>query len=90
MIVLTATAAYVLDQANGMLTRYPRENSQSADHDVANLRKDGEKIPYTLIGELIVGQRARFLLQIRDDGVPTTRTTTPVLGIMSDETPVVE
>ena len=80
VIVQTATAAYVLDQANGLLTRYPRDagDSLSVDHDVAELRKDGTAIPYRLIGELVVGQRAQFMLQIRDDGVTTLRTTTPI------------
>lgn len=90
LIFLTATAAYVLDEMNSMLTRYPREYSLSPDHDVDNLRRDGEKIPYKLVGELVVGQPARFILQIREDGVPTMRTTTPVIGIMSDESPMVD
>jgi hypothetical protein len=80
VIVQTETAAYVLEGCHkGILTRYPREGNH--DYDVAQLRMDGERIPYQVVGEITVGERVQFLLEIRDDGVLTHRTTTPVVSI---------
>lgn len=84
MIVQTVTAVYVINEAKGVLTRYPRENlvGQNA-HDVAHLRKDHQVIPYQLHPHfpLEVGKPAVFILDIRNDGVETVRTTTPVMSI---------
>lgn len=82
MIVQTETAVYVINEADGVLTRYPRENlvGQNA-HDVAHLRKDHQIIPYKLAKPLVVGEPAVFILNIRNDGVETVRTTTPVVSI---------
>lgn len=81
MIVQTESAVYVLDEANGVLRRYPRENLVNHGWAVAKLRKDTQAIPYTLGRELTVGEPAVFLLRIRNDGVVTVRTTTPVTDI---------
>jgi hypothetical protein len=82
MIVQTETAVYVLNESEGVLTRYPRENlvGQNAS-DVAHLRKDHQIIPYQLGRPLVIGEPAVFLLSIRNDGVATVRTTTPVVSI---------
>jgi hypothetical protein len=82
MIVQTETAVYVLNEAEAVLTRYPRENlvGQNAS-DVAHLRKDHQIIPYQLARPLVVGESAVFLLNIRNDGVATIRTTTHVVAI---------
>jgi hypothetical protein len=84
MIVQTETAVYVINEAEGVLTRYPRENyvGQNA-HDVAHLRRDHQIIPYRLHPHfpLRVGEPAVFILNIRNDGVETVRTTTPVVSI---------
>lgn len=45
------------------------------------LRKDGEPVPVLQFGGLEVGEPATFLLDIRGDGIPTTRITSPVLEI---------
>jgi len=80
MIVQTETAVYVLNPQEGVLTRYPR---QELDREwaVAELRKDHQIIPYRLGRPLVVGEPAVFILNIRNDGVETVRTTTPVTSI---------
>ena len=73
----TRTGRYHLDFDAGMLTREPVPGDPLYPTD--DLRKDNEPIPFQLIGNVVIGHPARFLLQIRDDGVPTVRTTTPVM-----------
>lgn len=83
MIVQTETAVYVLDTASEMLTRYRREVAPEGWPSASQLRRDGERIPYRMHPgkPLAVGEPAVFILQIRDDGVETVRTTTPVVSI---------
>lgn len=81
MIVQTESAVYVLDHHRGTLSRFPRQTEVGNEVYVAELRRDGKPIPFEVIGELTVGQPAQFLLRIRDDGVATIRTTTPVVEI---------
>lgn len=80
MIVQTETAVYVINELDRLLHRYPRQ-SADCEQVVSHLRKDGEPIPYKHIGHLEVGKPAQFVLQIRDDGVETVRTTTHVTSI---------
>lgn len=88
MIVETEGSIYLLDLVAMKLERFPRdapvvvENSpHTLPAAVAALRKDGEAIPFEFLKPLKVGEPAQFLLQIRDDGVQTIRTTTDVLNI---------
>lgn len=88
MIVETEGSIYLLDLVAMKLERFPRdapvvvENSpHTLPAAVAALRKDGEAIPFEFLKPLKVGEPAQFLLQIRDDGVQTIRTTTDVLTI---------
>ena len=83
MIVQTETAVYVLDTASKMLTRYRREIAPEGWPSASKLRRDGERIPYQLHPHLPlkVGEPAIFLLNIREDGVGTVRTTTPVVAM---------
>ena len=92
MIVETESAIYALDLVEFKLRRFPRsepvdvENSQHTLRAVvAALRKDGEAIPFQFLAPLEIGKPAQFLLQIRDDGVQTVRTTTDVLKIVVTE-----
>jgi hypothetical protein len=87
-IIETETAIYLLDREVAVLKRFPRdapldvENSPHAlPAAVAALRKDGEAIPFKLLSPMAVGKPVIFQLQIRDDGVPTIRTTTDVVRI---------
>lgn len=83
MIVQTQTAVYVLDTASSMLTRYRREVAPADWPSASQLRRDGERVPYQLYPNkpLVLGEPAVFILSIRDDGVKTVRTTTPVISI---------
>jgi hypothetical protein len=92
VFVETETAMYLLDVRAGTLQRHPRpepirmpEYSHLPPAAVADLRRDGEDIPYTLLAPLEEGKPARFMLQLRDDGVSTLRTTTNVIGIHATE-----
>jgi hypothetical protein len=92
VIVETEGAVYALDLAAMKLRRYPRDEIvvvEDSPHllpaTVAALRRDGQAIPFTLLAPLEVGKPAQFLLQIRDDGVQTIRTTTDVLNIVATE-----
>lgn len=82
MIVQTESAVYVLNPLEGVLTRYPR-TELDREWAVAELRKDHQIIPYKLHPRfpLEVGKPAVFILNIRNDGVETVRTTTPVIAI---------
>lgn len=80
MIVQTEGAVYVLNPADGVLTRYPREEFNS-EWEIAKLRMDHQNIPYRLAKPLVIGEPAVFILNIRNDGVETVRTTTPVKSI---------
>lgn len=85
MIVETESAVYVIDEPRGVLRRYPRENLVNHGMEAAKLRMDTQSIPYKLHPRfpLTVGQPAVFILNIRNDGVETVRTTTPVVSIHS-------
>lgn len=92
MIVETETAVYALDLVAFKLKRYPREKPLDVENSqhtmramVAMLRKDGEAIPFQFLAPLEIGKPAQFLLQIRDDGVQTVRTTTDVIKLISTE-----
>lgn len=88
MIVETESAIYVLDLVAFKLKRMPRDKPVEVENPrdglpatVADLRMDGNAIPFQFLAPLEIGKPAQFLLQIRDDGVQTIRTTTDVLNI---------
>ena len=83
MIIETETAVYHLTE--GMLTRYPKQEG-TEDRDVAELRRDTFSIPYRILHGPVIGEPMQFMLLIRTDGVPTVRTTTPVISINGQDT----
>jgi hypothetical protein len=92
MIVETETAVYILDREAELLRRFPRSEPQFVEDSphtlpaaVAALRKDTEAIPFKLLAPLELGKPAQFLLEIRDDGVSTVRTTTDVVKLIATE-----
>jgi hypothetical protein len=94
MIVETESAIYALDLVAMKLKRMPRDKVVEVDWPnmqhtaravVASLRMDGEAIPFNFLAPLEIGKPAQFLLQIREDGVQTIRTTTDVLKIVVTE-----
>lgn len=91
MIVETETAIYDLDLVAMTLRRHPRpepveveDSPHTLPASVAALRKDGEGIPFNFLAPLEVGKPAQFLLEIRDDGVQTIRTTTDIVSIREE------
>jgi hypothetical protein len=92
MIVETESAIYALDLAAMKLKRFPRDAPILTESPrdglpavVAALRKDEEAIQFEFLAPLEIGKPAQFLLQIREDGVQTVRTTTDVLKIVVTE-----
>lgn len=92
MIVETESAIYAIDLVVMKLKRYPREKPIDVENSrhtlpavVAELRMDKQAIPFDFLAPLEIGKPAQFLLQIRDDGMPTVRTTTDVLKIIATE-----
>jgi hypothetical protein len=92
MIVETESAVYTLDMAAMKLKRTPRDAPIEVEKPrdglpaaVVDLRKDGEAIPFQFLAPLEIGKPAQFLLEIRNDGVHTIRTTTDVLRIYGAE-----
>lgn len=82
MIIETETAIYMLDMEAGVLRRFPRENVLGSwANDVAHLRRDTQAIPFRMARVPVVGERMQFILDVRNDGIPTLRTTTPVISI---------
>ena len=90
MIIETETAIYSLDLIHMRLRRIPRDEVvETGVHElpaaIAALRKDHEEIPFEFLAPLEVGKPAKFLLQIREDGVQTVRTTTDVLSVSAGD-----
>jgi len=92
MIVETESAIYALDLVSMKLKRFPRDTVIEVENPrdglpavVAALRRDEEAIQFEFLAPLEIGKPAQFLLQIRDDGVQTIRTTTDVLKIVVTE-----
>jgi hypothetical protein len=81
--VTTASAsAYVLDigPESSSLVRSSRCQTLG-EWEAVPLRRDGETVPLLGIIQLQLGRPAIFRLDIRGDGIETTRTTTSVCAI---------
>ena len=77
--IRTASASYEVDFGTSRLVRLP--DDPSGDVDPAALRRDCEQVP--LLGVVLcrVGEPFVCLLDVRGDGVPTLRRSTPVQEI---------
>ncbi|GAA4666677.1 hypothetical protein [Frondihabitans cladoniiphilus] len=71
-------SAYVIDFGEMTVRRTPDPND---DDEAKNLRKDGEERPLLGIDQIAIGSDMIFILDIRGDGTPTTRWTSPVIRI---------
>lgn len=84
--VHTATGSeYLLDLDKRTLRRTIGAAAPLVDFLVAGfsvLRRDGETLPLLLLERLKVGYPGSFFLQIRDDHIPTSRTTSLVVRIV--------
>lgn len=83
-VVFTVTSIYVIDLDNMTAQRNPgAPNEDWGDgYAVAQLRLDGDQIKLLHLDRLTIGQPMSLILSIRDDGVSTVRTTTPVQTIV--------
>ncbi|MFD1210735.1 hypothetical protein ACFQ36_01600 [Arthrobacter sp. GCM10027362] len=85
--VTTASGTvYVLDLTPGRrtLTRLPGRDRPQAGYariPAADLRRDGETLPLLAIGQLQLGRPGALVIDVRRDGIPTVRGTTPVVSI---------
>ncbi|QYF88482.1 hypothetical protein [Arthrobacter sp. PAMC25284] len=84
-LITTATGSqYVLDMDARAVSRKMAATvplTSFLDVGVARLRRDDEPLELIMLEHCAVGQPARFWLQIRDDHIPTLRTTSPVVRI---------
>lgn len=69
----TENSAYEIDRKNDTLTRFNKTNEE--------LRRDGEPLKILQYLKLEIGESAYFLLDVREDGIPTLRSTSPVVSI---------
>jgi hypothetical protein len=81
MIVTTEASTYELDIERMWLRRLPKIEGDTGVFAAAKLRRDAEWIDFEFLAPLEIGKPAQFLLVIRNDGVRTVRTTTPVQSI---------
>jgi hypothetical protein len=79
--VVTQSAIYLLDLDAATATRLPSA-AATAGWNVAMLRRDGEPLTLLEAPSVVVGERLRLLLTVREDGrSPTVRETTPVRAV---------
>jgi hypothetical protein len=80
--VVTASGAVYL-RTGTQVIRLPRraQNLAPKVDPSVDLRRDGEALTVLRAGEPVLGERWELLIQLREDGVPTMRSTTPVVRI---------
>jgi hypothetical protein len=82
LVVITETSRYLLDHALMSATRIPGGGGGAVDGlpapVLAHLRRDAEAVHLLEWPEPCVGEPMTLLLRVREDGVPTVRTTTIV------------
>lgn len=82
-VVITASGSvYVLVVEPDFSSLVRSFQSQTVgEWEAVPLRRDGETVPLLGIIQLQLGRRAVFRIDVRGDGIETTRTTTPVSAI---------
>jgi hypothetical protein len=82
-LITTETSTHLLDLDQRLVTRSPAAaNDTLADPErIATLRRDNEAVPLIALTRLTVDEPMELLLDIRGDGIVTTRSTTRVLAI---------
>jgi hypothetical protein len=82
MIVVTETSRHVLDRLLMSATRVPGVGAGGViglpEPMLAHLRRDAEALQLLKWPDPKVGEEMTLLLMVREDGVPTVRTTTIV------------
>lgn len=86
-LVTTATGShYLLDLDARTMTRRMAATAPRVDFLTAGfsvLRRDGDAIELLMLELCEVGSPARLWISVRDDHIPTLRTTSPVVNIES-------
>lgn len=80
MLVTTTTATYEVAPDRTWIVRHPAGEPPDG-WTAADLRKDRERIPVLHFTEPVVGEPWRLVLDVRGDGIPTVRSTTPVRAV---------
>jgi hypothetical protein len=86
-LVTTATGSeYLVDLTSRTVRRRMAATTPLADFldaGFSRLRRDGQDLELLMLESCAVGSPARFWIQVRDDHIPTIRTTSPVVKIES-------
>lgn len=84
-LVTTATGSqYLVDLGSRTLQRKMAATAPLLDYleaGFSQLRRDGEALELLMLEACTVGANATFWVQVRDDHIPTLRTTSPVVRI---------
>ena len=90
-LVTTATGSqYLLDLTARTVKRHMAAAAPTVgylDAGFSRLRRDGEILQLLMLESCTVGAPAKYWIQVRDDHIPTLRTTSPVVRIEALETP---
>lgn len=91
-VVTTATGSrYTLDLTARTVKRQMAATAPLVDFldaGFSQLRRDGETLELLMLEACAVGASARYWIQVRDDHIPTLRTTSPVVRIDALNPPV--
>lgn len=82
LVITVSASEYVLDvgpQASSLIRSFQRQTKR--EWEAVPLRRDGEIVALLGIIQLQIGRPAVFRIDVRGDGIETTRTTTPVCDI---------
>lgn len=86
-LATTATGSeYLLDLTAGTVQRQMAATVPLVDFldaGFSRLRRDGVVLELLLVESCAIGVLARYWIQVRDDNVPTLRSTSPVVRIVS-------
>lgn len=78
LIVTTESGSYVLDLEKETAIRTPRKDVTAEDVYAADLRRDNEEVKIISLVTLKIDEPMVMVLDIREDGIETIRTTTNV------------
>lgn len=81
LIVTTESGSYIIDLEKETAIRTPRKDVDPREVYTADLRRDNEEVKIIALKTLQYGEPMVMILDIRQDGVETLRTTTKVQEI---------
>lgn len=74
MKVITLNATYDIDMQSMKVTRLPQDGA-------GQLRRDAEELTLYSVPNPVIGERMALWIQVREDGIPTLRDTSPVTEV---------